>query len=132
MLSSMTPTILLRDGKVAMVLGTPGGSTIFTSVFQVILNVLDFGMSPLEAAGAARFHHQLLPPDLILMQRDSPLPEETLSVLGDRGYKTRSIYNYGDIQMIYDDGKDVQAASDPRNRGESRVIDLAAEAAPDQ
>jgi gamma-glutamyltranspeptidase len=63
------------------------------------------------------------------MQRDSPLPEETLSVLGDRGYKTRSIYNYGDIQMIYDDGKDVQAASDPRNRGESRVIDVAREAA---
>ncbi|MBT8090761.1 MAG: gamma-glutamyltransferase [Gammaproteobacteria bacterium] len=124
MLSSMTPTILLRDGKVAMVLGTPGGSTIFTSVFQVILNVLDFGMSPLDATGAARFHHQLLPPDLILMQRDSPLPEETLSLLGDRGYRTRSIYNYGDIQMIYDDGKDVQAASDPRNRGESRVIDL--------
>jgi len=132
MLSSMTPTILLRDGKVAMVLGTPGGSTIFTSVFQVILNVLDFGMSPLDATGAARFHHQLLPPDLILMQRDSPLPEETLSILGDRGYKTRSIYNYGDIQMIYDDGKDVRAASDPRNRGESRVIDLPAEAAPEQ
>ena len=132
MLSSMTPTILLRDGKVAMVIGTPGGSTIFTSVFQVILNVLDFGMSPLQAAGAARFHHQLLPPDLILMQRDSPLPEETLSVLGDRGYKTRNIYNYGDIQMIYDDGKDVQAASDPRNRGESRVIDLAREAALEQ
>ena len=132
MLSSMTPTILLQDGKVAMVLGTPGGSTIFTSVFQVILNVLDFGMSPLDATGAARFHHQLLPPDLILMQRDSPLPEETLSVLGDRGYKTRSIYNFGDIQMIYDDGKEVQAASDPRNRGKSRVFDLSAEAAPDQ
>ncbi|MDH3491574.1 MAG: gamma-glutamyltransferase [Gammaproteobacteria bacterium] len=131
MLSSMTPTILLRDGKVAMVVGTPGGSTIFTSVFQSILNVLDFGMSPLEATGAARFHHQLLPPDLILMQRDSPLPEETLSVLGDRGYKTRNIYNYGDIQMIYDDGDTVQAASDPRNRGESRVIELATESAPD-
>ncbi|MDH3363676.1 MAG: gamma-glutamyltransferase [Gammaproteobacteria bacterium] len=131
MLSSMTPTILLRDGKVAMVVGTPGGSTIFTSVFQVILNVLDFDMSPLEATGAARFHHQLLPPDLILMQRDSPLPEETLSVLGDRGYKTRSIYNYGDVQMIYDDGKDVQAASDPRNRGESRVVKLPAGASSD-
>jgi gamma-glutamyltranspeptidase/glutathione hydrolase len=130
MLSSMTPTILLRDGKVAMVVGTPGGSTIFTSVFQVILNVLDFGMSPLEATGAARFHHQLLPPDLIWMQKDSPLPEETLSVLEDRGYRTRKIYNYGDIQMIYDDGKALQAASDPRNRGESRVINLTTEVAP--
>lgn len=129
MLSSMTPTILLRDGEVAMVVGTPGGSTIFTSVFQSILNVLDFGMSPLEAIGAARFHHQLLPPDLILTQPDSPLPDETLSLLGDRGYKTRSLYNYGDIQMIYDDGEGVQAASDPRNRGQSRVIEVDTEAA---
>jgi len=129
MLSSMTPTILLRDGKVAMVLGTPGGSTIFTSVFQTILNVLDFGMSPLEATGAARFHHQLLPPDVIYTQPDSPLPDETLSLLGDRGYKTRDLYNYGDVQFIYDDGTGIQAASDPRNRGQSRVIDPATEVA---
>ncbi len=128
MLSSMTPTILLRDGEVAMVVGTPGGSTIFTSVFQAIMNVMDFGMSPLEANGAARFHHQLLPPDVILTQPDSPLPEETLSVLGDLGYKTRDIYNYGDLQMIYDDGETVRAASDPRNRGQSRIIEIAAEA----
>jgi len=130
MLSSMTPTMLLRDDEVAMVVGTPGGSTIFTSVFQAILNVMDFGMSPLEANGAARFHHQLLPPDVILTQRDWPLPEETLSMLGDLGYKTRDIYNYGDLQMIYDDGEIVHAASDPRNRGQSRVIDIAVE--PDQ
>ncbi len=127
MLSSMTPTILLRDGEVAMVVGTPGGSTIFTSVFQAIMNVMDFGMSPLEANGAARFHHQLLPPDVILTQPDSPLPEETLSLLGDLGYKTRDIYNYGDLQMIYDDGETVRAASDPRNRGQSRIIEIAAE-----
>jgi gamma-glutamyltranspeptidase/glutathione hydrolase len=129
MLSSMTPTILLRDGEVAMVVGTPGGSTIFTSVFQNILNVMDFGMSPLEATGAPRFHHQLLPPDLIYTQPDSPLPEDTLSVLGDRGYKIKSLYNYGDVQMIYDDGNGVEAASDPRNRGQSRVFELPAEAA---
>lgn len=127
MLSSMTPTILLRDDEVAMVVGTPGGSTIFTSVFQAIMNVMDFGMSPLEANGAARFHHQLLPPDLILTQPDSPLPEETLSLLGDLGYRTRDIYNYGDLQMIYDDGEILQAASDPRNRGQSRIIEIAAE-----
>ena len=128
MLSSMTPTILLRDEEVAMIVGTPGGSTIFTSVFQAIMNVMDFGMSPLEANGAARFHHQLLPPDVILTQRDHPLPAETLSVLGDLGYKTRDIYNYGDLQMIYDDGETVHAASDPRNRGQSRIIEIAAEA----
>ena len=127
MLSSMTPTILLRDGEVAMVLGTPGGSTIFTSVFQTILNILDFGMSPLEATGAARFHHQLLPPDVIMTQPDTPLPAETLSLLGDRGYKTMDIWNFGDVQIIYDDGDDIQAASDPRNRGESRVLGIAAD-----
>ncbi len=129
MLSSMTPTILLRDGNVAMVVGTPGGSTIFTSVFQTILNIFDFGMSPLEAVGATRFHHQLLPPDVIMTQPDSPLPEETISLLGDRGYRTEDIWNFGDVQIIYDDGESVQAASDPRNRGQSRVIDLATETA---
>jgi gamma-glutamyltranspeptidase/glutathione hydrolase len=123
MLSSMTPTILLRDGDVAMVVGTPGGSTIFTSVFQVITNIMDFGMTPLEAAGAARFHHQLLPPDLILMQPGTPLPEETLSDLADRGYRTLEPYDFGDIQIIYRDGESVEAASDPRNRGVSRVIE---------
>jgi gamma-glutamyltranspeptidase/glutathione hydrolase len=129
MLSSMTPTIVLRDGEVVMVVGTPGGSTIFTSVFQTIMNVIDFDMSPLEAAAAARFHHQLLPPDLIITQPDYPLPEETISLLGDRGYRFMSPYNFGDVQIIYDDGESVQAASDPRNRGQSRVIELTTEAA---
>jgi gamma-glutamyltranspeptidase/glutathione hydrolase len=116
MLSSMTPTIVLRDGEVVMVVGTPGGSTIFTSVFQTIMNVIDF-------------HHQLLPPDLIITQPDYPLPEETISLLGDRGYRFMSPYNFGDVQIIYDDGESVQAASDPRNRGQSRVIELTTEAA---
>lgn len=128
MLSSMTPTILLRNGEVAMVVGTPGGSTIFTSVFQTVMNVIDFGMSPLEAIGAARFHHQLLPPDLIMTQPGTPLPAETVSALGDRGYKTFEPFNFGDMQLIYTDGESVEAASDPRNRGESRVIELAIEA----
>ena len=122
MLSSMTPTILLRDGDVAMVVGTPGGSTIFTSVFQTIMNIVDFGMAPVDAAGAARFHHQLLPADLILTQPSTPLPADTVSALGDRGYRTYSPFDFGDMQVIYDDGESVRAASDPRNRGDSRVI----------
>ncbi|MGI9237074.1 MAG: gamma-glutamyltransferase [Woeseiaceae bacterium] len=129
MLSSMTPTILLRDGEVAMVLGTPGGSTIFTSVFQTIVNIFDFGMSPLDAVGATRFHHQLLPPDVIMTQPDSPLPDETVSMLGDRGYRTQDVWNFGDVQIIYDDGESIRAASDPRNRGESRVIRIVKDAA---
>lgn len=122
MLSSMTPTILLKDGEVTMVLGTPGGSTIFTSVFQTIINVTDFGMTPLQATDAARFHHQLLPPDLVMYGKSRPLPKETVSELGDRGYKLIAPWDFGDVQLIYDDGESVQAASDPRHRGQSRVI----------
>jgi gamma-glutamyltranspeptidase/glutathione hydrolase len=122
MLSSMTPTILLENDKVAMVVGTPGGSTIFTSVFQTILNIIDFDMTPDDAVGATRFHHQLLPPDQIYFGAIRPLPEDTISALGDRGYRA-SARRFGDVQVIYDDGTTVKAASDPRHRGESRVID---------
>ncbi len=57
----MTPSILEKDGKLFMVVGTPGGSTIITSVFQAIFNVVDFGMTMQEAVAAPRFHHQWLP-----------------------------------------------------------------------
>lgn len=123
MLSSMTPTILLKDGNVAMVVGTPGGSTIFTSVFQTIVNIVEFGMTPLAATDAARFHHQLLPPDEIMVGPSRPLPEETVSRLQDRGYRIVNIWDFGDMQVIYDDGEHVSAASDPRHRGEAKVID---------
>ena len=86
-LSSMSPTLLLQDGEVRMVVGTPGGSTIFTSVFQTIVNIIDFDMAPFDAVDATRFHHQLLPPDLVTMSVTRPLPEETISALGDRGYR---------------------------------------------
>lgn len=123
MLSSMSPTILLKDGQVAMVLGTPGGSTIFTSVFQAIVNVLDFGMTPVQAVAATRFHHQLLPPDLITYSPRRPLPKETISALGDRGYRVQPhSWSFGDIQLILRGPNDVLAASDPRNRGEAIVV----------
>ena len=60
MLSSMTPTVVEKNGKLFMVLGTPGGSTIITGVFQSILNVIDFNMTMDEADEAPRFHHQWL------------------------------------------------------------------------
>ena len=123
MLSSMSPTILLRDGEVEMVVGTPGGSTIFTTVFQAITNIYDYAMTPLEAAGATRFHHQLLPPDLIMFSPTTPLPEETISALGDMGYRPNpAFYPYGDLQIVLSDDSGMQAASDPRKRGESRVL----------
>ncbi|MBT8086239.1 MAG: gamma-glutamyltransferase [Woeseia sp.] len=123
MLSSMTPTLLMKDGEVEMVVGTPGGTTIFTSVFQAIANILDFGMSPEQAVDATRFHHQLMPPDLITYSPSRPLSDETISSLGDVGYKVvPHAYDYGDLQVILRDGDALEPASDPRNRGNARVI----------
>jgi gamma-glutamyltranspeptidase/glutathione hydrolase len=124
-LSSMSPTILLKDDEVAFVVGTPGGSTIFTSVFQTIVNVLDFGMLPLEAVGATRFHHQLLPPDLITMSVASPLPEETISALGDRGYRVEPHgFEFGDVQVIWRNEDVILPAADRRDRGVAKVIEI--------
>jgi gamma-glutamyltranspeptidase / glutathione hydrolase len=123
MLSSMSPTLLLRDGEVELAIGTPGGSTIFTSVFQNIVSIYDFGMEPHAAAGASRFHHQLLPPDLITYSPQVPLPDETISALGDLGYRVLPhSYSFGDLQIIKREADDLKAASDPRKRGESRIL----------
>jgi gamma-glutamyltranspeptidase/glutathione hydrolase len=124
MLSSMSPTLLLKDNEVVMVAGTPGGTTIFTSVFQTIVNIVDFGMTPAEAVGATRFHHQLLPPELITYSPGRPLPEETVSALADRGYRAEPHrWEFGDMQIIWRDGERLIPASDPRNRGVSKVLD---------
>jgi gamma-glutamyltranspeptidase/glutathione hydrolase len=126
MLSSMSPTILLQDGRVAMVVGTPGGSTIFTSVFQTIVNVLDFGMSPFDAVAATRFHHQLLPPDLITYSVTRPLPPATVSLLGEMGYRAEPHpWEFGDVQIVWREDGDWVPASDPRDRGDARVIRIA-------
>ena len=125
MLSSMSPTILLRGGQVAMVVGSPGGSTIFTSVFQTIINITDFGMTPQQAVAASRFHHQLLPPDQIIYSVCCALPADTLDGLRARGYKPmQSKWEFGDVQAIWVDasGK-VSVGSDPRGRGVGLVAD---------
>ena len=127
MLSSMSPTIVLKDGEVEMVVGTPGGSTIFTTVFQVIINILDFNMTPLEAVSATRFHHQLVPADLITYSGfsiDRPLSDQVIEVLAKKGYRTEPhSFEYGDVQIIVKDGNSWVAASDPRDRGQSRVFE---------
>jgi gamma-glutamyltranspeptidase/glutathione hydrolase len=85
MLSSMTPAILAKDGELFMVVGTPGGSTIITSVFQTILNVVDFNMSMQNAVSAKKFHHQWLPDEVAV--EDKALDSLTKVKLQAKGYK---------------------------------------------
>ncbi|MFC5521669.1 gamma-glutamyltransferase [Polaromonas jejuensis] len=121
-LSSMTPTILTKDGKVSLVIGTPGGSRIFTSIFQVINNVYDFNMPLPEAVAAMRFHHQLLPPNTIFWEPYMPIEGELAKQINAKGYVLQGQAFSGDIQVIKINGKTPEAAADPRGRGVTRVI----------
>ena len=121
-LSSMTPTILVRDGKVAMVIGTPGGSRIFTSVFQVIADVYDYGLSLPEAQKQLRFHHQLLPENLIFSEPYAPFSAPLKADLAKLGYRFEDQGYNGDIEAIQVIDDHVVAASDPRGRGVSLIV----------
>ena len=123
MLSSMSPSIVTRDGKVSLVLGTPGGSRIFTSIFQVLNNVFDFGLPLEKAVAAQRVHHQLLPKDTIYYDAYAPLAGEVADELKAMGYILEDQgWSMGDIQAIRVDGKTLQTASDPRGRGVGIVV----------
>ncbi len=128
MLSSMSPTVVLRGDGVAMVVGAMGGSTIFTTVYQVILNLVEFGMDAREAVAATLVHHQLLPPELITHTPGERLDDETVSGLQARGYRVEPHFSsFGEVQLIWvRPGGEIEAASDPRFPGESRVVDLPA------
>jgi len=121
-LSSMTPTIILKDSKVNMVIGTPGGSRIFTSVFQVITDWYDYHLSLQDAVAAVRFHHQLLPENLIFEEPFGGLDEATKNALRARGYQFENQGWNGDIQAIALQHDHWVAVSDPRGRGQSIVI----------
>lgn len=85
MLSSMTPTIVEKNGELYMVLGSPGGSTIMTSVLQVILNVAEFDMSMQQAVNAPRFHHQWLPDEILF--EPTGFQKQVLESLDEKGYE---------------------------------------------
>ncbi|WP_206997021.1 gamma-glutamyltransferase [Trinickia mobilis] len=121
-LSSMTPTILTRDGKVALVIGTPGGSRIFTSIFQVINNLYDFKMPLHDAVAAMRFHHQLLPANTIFWEPYAPIDGELAKQVEAKGYALKPQSFNGDIQAIKINGDTPEPAADPRGRGVTRVI----------
>jgi len=117
MLSAMTPSIVLdRDGKLFMVVGTPGGPTIITSVFQVIVNVVDFKMTLADAVGAPRIHHQALP-DIIGYERNGLLPA-VVDSLKAMGHEVRMRGGYsGDIAAIQRVGGRWVGVPDPRRGG---------------
>jgi gamma-glutamyltranspeptidase/glutathione hydrolase len=110
MLSSMTPAIVEKDGKLFLVVGSPGGSTIPTSVFQVIVNVLDFGMSIEEAVNSGRFHHQWLP-DLVYFEKNR-IDSLTYHKLTDMGYELKVRTSIGRVNavMILPDGRKASGA----------------------
>jgi len=103
MLSSMTPTIVTRNGQLVMVTGSPGGRTIIATVLHTVLNMIDFGMNAQEAVDAARFYHQWLP-DTVFYERNGLSPD-TLAILRTRGHRLEPIGVQGIAEVIVLDGR---------------------------
>ena len=112
MLSSMTPTIIEKDGKLFMVVGTPGGSTIITSVFQTILNVIEFNQDMQQAVNSKRFHHQWLP-DEVDVEKDA-LDNATTTKLQQKGYKIIEHGPSGRVDAILKTKEGYEGGADPR------------------
>ncbi|HEX6333965.1 MAG TPA: gamma-glutamyltransferase, partial [Flavisolibacter sp.] len=112
MLSSMTPTIVLHEGRPSLVIGTPGGTTIITSVFQTIVNIIDFGLSTEDAVNQPKFHHQWLP-DQVDIEKD--FPQATRKTLEKMGYKVveRSSIGRTEVIRIFPTGA-IEAVGDKR------------------
>jgi gamma-glutamyltranspeptidase/glutathione hydrolase len=113
-LSSMSPTIVLKDGKPVLVTGSPGGSRIISAVLQVIVNVLDYGMDVAAAVAAPRLHHQWLP-DEVRVERG--FSEDTLSALRARGHLVVEPLGQSSVNSIMVTANGVLGAPDPRTRG---------------
>ncbi|MBI3476768.1 MAG: gamma-glutamyltransferase [Acidobacteria bacterium] len=117
-LSAMTPTIVLKDGKLFLVLGSPGGPTIITTVANVLMGVVDFGLDIQEAVNAPRLHHQWLPDVIEVEDRLSP---DTMNLLRSKGHTLRVEHLWGDGECIMIDPKTGErlGASDGRNNGKA-------------
>ena len=113
-LSSMAPTIVLRDGRVVLVTGTPGGSRIITTVLQVVLNTIDHQMNIAEAVAAPRIHHQWVPDEVTVERGLSP---DTIRLLEARGHRIVTRATSGSANSILVTGEGLTGAADPRQRG---------------
>lgn len=111
-LSSMTPTLVLKDGKPTLVTGSPGGARIITTVLQTVVNTIDFGNNPAEAAAAPRVHHQWTPDELRVEKGLSP---DTLALLKQRGHNIAVKPSMGRTQTIQIRNGMLYGYSDPRN-----------------
>jgi gamma-glutamyltranspeptidase/glutathione hydrolase len=117
MLSSMTPTIVLDpQGKLFLVLGTPGGTTIITQVYHIISNVIDHQMTLADAIAAPRSHHQALP-DTLRLEKEPSFLGSTLAELRGMGHALKFVTAMGDVQAIIRSGAGWQGVSDPRRGG---------------
>ena len=119
MLSSMTPSMVLKDGEVTFVTGSPGGTTIISSVYLSILHALEFSMSAEDVVNKPRFHHQLLPKDVI--RHHNGIDPAVISELEQMGY-TMSNGHFGDVQVILNKDGKIDAASEITGRGKSIVF----------
>jgi gamma-glutamyltranspeptidase / glutathione hydrolase len=117
MLSSMTPTIVLKNNKPFIVVGTPGGTTIPTSVFQSIVNIVDYNLSPADAVNKPKFHHQWLP-DVIFVEKD--FPKKVRDELTAMGYTIQERGSIGKTELIKIDKKKIIAIADKRGDDDAR------------
>jgi gamma-glutamyltranspeptidase/glutathione hydrolase len=115
MLSSMTPTIVLKDNKPYIVVGTPGGTTIPTQVFQTLVNIIEFGMSAEDAVYKPKFHHQWLPDEIMVEKGFPPAVKDALQKMGYSFSKERTGIGRTEIIKVLPDGK-FEAVAD--NRGD--------------
>lgn len=113
-LSSMSPTIVMKDGKPFLVTGSPGGSRIITTTLQIIMNVIDHGLNIAEASNAARVHHQWLPDELRV---ETSLNRDTISLLEAKGHKVNVQSAMGSTQSIMVTEQGIFGASDLRHSG---------------
>ncbi len=117
-LSSMTPTIVTRDGKLFLVVGSPGGPTIISTVLQVITNVVDFGMDLRQAVDFPRFHHQWMPDELRLERHGTS--SDTVERLRQRGHRLKFVEKQGRVMAIQVGDKWLLGAADARSEGSAR------------